>query len=32
MDKIENPTAPMPAYPFDQVEREALAVYLLNRE
>jgi glucose/arabinose dehydrogenase len=32
MDKIENPTAPMPAYPLDRSQREALAVYLLNRE
>jgi glucose/arabinose dehydrogenase len=32
MDKIENPTAPMPAYPLDEEQREALAIYLLNRE
>jgi glucose/arabinose dehydrogenase len=32
MDRIENPTAPMPAYPLDEAQREALAVYLLNRE
>jgi glucose/arabinose dehydrogenase len=32
MDKIENPTAPMPAYPLDESQREALGVYLLNRE
>jgi mono/diheme cytochrome c family protein len=32
MGKIENPTAPMPAYPLGEAQREALAVYLLNRE
>jgi glucose/arabinose dehydrogenase len=32
MDKLENPPAPMPAFPLDEAQREALAVYLLNRD
>lgn len=31
MQRIETPTPPMPLYPFDETQREALAVYLLSR-